>query len=102
MGRGSRSDDQIQRAVVARLKSSVRVDGDHIAVSVENGLCTLSGWLASPAKRWAAGEAAHRVPGVRVVLNDIVIPVLNPLPSELLDAAAAAVTASRPAAAEIP
>jgi osmotically-inducible protein OsmY len=102
MGRGLRSDDQIRQAVLARLRSTVRVDGDHIAVNVENGLCTLSGWLASPAKRWAAGEAAHRVPGVRVVLNDIVIPVLNPLPTALLDAAASTLSPPRQPSAETP
>jgi osmotically-inducible protein OsmY len=35
------------------------------------GVVTLTGWVDSYTKRWAAEEAAHRVRGVRAVANDI-------------------------------
>ncbi|HEY7532211.1 MAG TPA: BON domain-containing protein, partial [Nitrospiraceae bacterium] len=66
-----RSDEQIQRDVFAELKWDARVLPNEIGVAVKNGIVTLTGWVDSYSKRWAAEEAAHRVRGVTAVVNDI-------------------------------
>lgn len=38
---------------------------------VKNRVVTLTGWVDSYTKRWAAEEAAHRVRGVKAVANDV-------------------------------
>jgi osmotically-inducible protein OsmY len=67
------------------------VQPNEIGVSVKDGVVILTGWVDSFLKEWAAEEAAHRVPGVKAVANDIEVR----LPSERTDAdiAAAAVRA---------
>jgi osmotically-inducible protein OsmY len=40
-------------------------------VTVKDGVVTLTGWVNSYVKRWAAEDAAHRVRGVKAVANDI-------------------------------
>jgi len=91
MARARRKDIQIQRDVIEQLRTAARLRLDHIEVRVERGQVVLSGWTASPAKRWAAGEAAHRVPGVVTVLNEILLP--QPVASERSEGTPAALTA---------
>ena len=67
----TRTDEQIQRDVLAELKWEPRVRPTEIGVMVKDGVVTLTGWVDSYPKRWAAEEAAHRVRGVRAVANDI-------------------------------
>ncbi len=67
----TRTDEQIQQDVLAELKYDARVQPNEIGVSVHDGIVTLSGWVDSYTKRWAAEEAAHRVRGVRAVVNEI-------------------------------
>ena len=67
----TRTDEQIQRDVFAELKWDARVLPNEIGVAVKNGIVTLTGWVDSYVKRWAAEEAAHRVRGVVAVVNDI-------------------------------
>jgi osmotically-inducible protein OsmY len=67
----TRTDEQIQRDVFAELKWDARVMPNEIGVSVKNGIVTLTGWVDSYSKRWAAEDAAHRVRGVNAVVNDI-------------------------------
>jgi len=66
-----RTDEQIQQDVLAELKYDARIQPNEIGVSVHDGIVTLSGWVDSYTKRWAAEEAAHRVRGVRAVVNEI-------------------------------
>jgi osmotically-inducible protein OsmY len=66
-----RSDEEIQRDVLNELKWDARVQPNEIGVAVKNGIVTLTGWVDSYAKKWAAEEAAHRVRGVLAVANDI-------------------------------
>jgi osmotically-inducible protein OsmY len=68
---GVRSDADIQREVLAELQWDPRVKPNEIGVVVKDGVVTLTGWVDSYLKRWAAEEAAHRVRGVRAVANDI-------------------------------
>jgi osmotically-inducible protein OsmY len=67
----NRADEQIQKDVLAELKWEPRVQPNEIGVAVVNGVVTLTGFVDSYTKRWAAEEAAHRVRGVKAVANDI-------------------------------
>ena len=89
----ARSDEQIQKDVLAELKWDARLQPNEIGVAVKDGIVTLMGWVDSYTKRWAAEEAAHRVRGVLAVANDIEVRL--PISAERTDAdiAAAAVRA---------
>lgn len=87
----TRSDLEIQRDVLEELKWDAQLQPNEIGVSVKDGVVTLTGWVDSYLKKWAAEEAAHRVAGVKAVANDIEVK----LATERTDAdiAAAAVRA---------
>jgi len=85
------TDEQIQKDVLRELEFDARVQPNEIGVAVKDGIVTLSGWVDSYLKRWAAEEAAHRVHGVKAVANEIEVKL--PVSSERTDAdIAAAVT----------
>lgn len=84
----TRTDEQIQQDVLAELKWDARVHPNEIGVSVKDGVVTLTGWVDSFSKKWAAEEAAHRVHGVMAVANDIEVRL--PSSSERTDADIAA------------
>ena len=87
------TDEQIQQEVLAELKYDPRVRPNEVGVVVKDGVVTLTGWVDSYLKKWAAEEAAHRVHGVKAVANDIEVRL--PVLAERTDAdiAAAAVRA---------
>ena len=85
---GTLTDEQIQREVLAELKWDPRVTPNEIGVAVRDGIVTLTGWVDSYIKRWAAEEAAHRVRGVKAVANDIEVRL--PTSAERTDADIAA------------
>jgi len=89
----TRTDEQIQLDVLEELKWDARVHPNEIGVAVKDGVATLTGWVDSYTKKWAAEEAAHRVHGVKAVANDIEVRL--PSSSERTDAdiAAAAIRA---------
>src|ERR1700716_2696754 len=89
----TRTDARIQADVLAELKWEPRVTPNEIGVAVKDGVVTLTGWVDSYMKRWAAEEAALPVRGVKAVANEIVVRL--PSSSERTDAdlAAAAVRA---------
>jgi osmotically-inducible protein OsmY len=66
-----RTDTEIQKSVLAELQWDARVQPNEVGVSVKDGVVTLSGYVDSYLKKWAAEEAAHRVKGVKAVANDI-------------------------------
>jgi osmotically-inducible protein OsmY len=66
-----RTDAQIHADVLAELRWDPRVQANEIGVSVKDGVVTLTGWVESYLKKWAAEEAAHKVRGVKAVANDI-------------------------------
>src|SRR5436309_2136441 len=88
-----KTDEQIQKDVLAELKWDARVQPNEVGVAVKDGVVTLTGWVDSYTKKWAAEEAAHRVRGVKAVANEIEVKL--PSASERTDAdiAAAAVRA---------
>src|SRR6266850_7113583 len=87
------TDEQLQKDVLAELKYEPSVQPNEIGVAVKGGVVTLTGYVDSYIKRWAAEDAAHRVRGVKAVANDIEVKL--PMSSERTDAdiAAAAVRA---------
>jgi osmotically-inducible protein OsmY len=80
----AKTDQEIQRNVLEELKWDARVQPNEIGVAVKDGVVTLTGWVDSYTKKWAAEEAAHRVKGVRAVANDIEVRI--PTMSERTDA----------------
>jgi len=69
----ARGDAEIQRDVLAELDWDARVRASEIGVSVTGGIATLTGWVDSYAKKWAAERSAHRIRGIRAVANDIAV-----------------------------
>ena len=67
----TKSDQQIQEDVLAEFKWDARLKPNEVGVSVNDGVVTLTGWVDSYTKKWAAEEAAHRVRGVKAVANDV-------------------------------
>jgi osmotically-inducible protein OsmY len=88
---GNQADEEIQKNVLSELKWDARVQPNEIGVVVKDGVVTLTGWVDSYTKRWAAEEAAHRVRGVKAVANEIEVRL--PSASERTDADIAAAAA---------
>jgi osmotically-inducible protein OsmY len=78
------TDEQIQQDVLRELKYEASLQPNEIGVAVKDAVVTLTGWVDSYLKRWAAEEAAHRVQGVKAVANDIEVRL--PTSSERTDA----------------
>ena len=87
------TDEQIQKDVLAELKWDARVQPNEIGVAVKDGVVTLTGWVDSYSKKWAAEEAAHRVHGVKAVANEIEVRLPSSAERTDADIAAAAVRA---------
>jgi osmotically-inducible protein OsmY len=83
-----RTDEQIQQDVLRELKFDASLQPNEIGVAAKDGVVILSGWVDSYLKRWAAEEAAHRVQGVKAVVNEIEVRL--PGSSERTDADIAA------------
>jgi osmotically-inducible protein OsmY len=79
----TKTDEQVHRDVLAELKWDARVQPNEVGVSVKDGVVTLTGWVDSYLKKWAAEEVAHRVRGVKAVANDIEVKL--PTASERTD-----------------
>jgi osmotically-inducible protein OsmY len=67
----TRTDEQIQSDVLEELKWDSRVQPNEVGVTAKDGIVSLTGWVDSYSKKWAAERAAHRVRGVRAVVNDL-------------------------------
>jgi osmotically-inducible protein OsmY len=65
------ADSGIKDSVLAELKWDSRVQDTDVGVQVHKGVVTLTGTLSAHAKRVAAVRAAHRVPGVRDVVDQL-------------------------------
>jgi osmotically-inducible protein OsmY len=89
----TRTDEQIQKDVLAELKWDARVQPNEVGVAVKDGVVTLTGWVDSYTKRWAAEDAAHRVRGVKAVANDIEVRLPGSAERTDADIAAAAIRA---------
>lgn len=89
----TRTDAEIQADVLAELRWEPRVQPNEIGVIVKDGIVTLTGWVDSYLKRWAAEDAAHRVKGVKAVANDIEVRLPTSSERTDMDIAAAVVRA---------
>jgi osmotically-inducible protein OsmY len=89
----TKSDEQIQRDVLAEMKYDARVQPNEIGVAVKDGVVTLTGLVDSYSKKWAAEDAAHRVRGVKAVANEIEVRLSSIAERTDTDIAAAAVRA---------
>ncbi|MFC0002880.1 BON domain-containing protein [Micromonospora siamensis] len=69
----TRTDQDIQTDVLDELTWEPRVSPHEIGVTVAEGVVTLTGWVDSYARKWAAEQAAHRVARVRAVANDLTV-----------------------------
>src|ERR1700704_5118147 len=72
-----RSDDEIRNSVFLELKWDTKITSNDIAVAVNDGVVTLSGFVSSYWEKDAAEKAAKRVYGVRAVANDLVVRTLS-------------------------
>jgi osmotically-inducible protein OsmY len=89
----TRTDQQIQRDVLDELKWDARVLPNEIGVTVKDGIVTLTGWVDTYTKKWAAEEAALRVRGVKAVANDVEVRLPSAVERTDTDIAAAATRA---------
>jgi len=74
-----KSDAQMHQDVRHELGWDSRVDDTSVSVAVDQGVVTLTGTVASYAAKLAAQDAAHRVPGVLDVANDLYVEIPVPL-----------------------
>jgi osmotically-inducible protein OsmY len=89
----TRADAKIQADVLAELRWDPRLQPNEIGVIVKDGVVTLTGWVDSYVKKWAAEERAHRVRGVKAVANDIEVQLPGSAERTDADIAAAAARA---------
>lgn len=66
-----KSDSEIERDVKDELNWNPNLDATDIAVSVKNGVVTLTGFVKSYTDKYEAEAAAKRVAGVAGVANDL-------------------------------
>ena len=93
MAVSTRTDEEIQRDVLEELKWDTTVKPNEVGVSVKDGIVTLTGWVDSYLKKIHAEEAAHRVRGVKAVVNDIEVRLPSAAERTDQDVAAAALRA---------
>ena len=92
-GTATRTDDQIRHDVEEELRWDARLQPNEIGVIVKDRVVTLTGWVDSFVKKWAAERAALRVAGVRAIANDIEVRLPASAERTDSDIAAAAVRA---------
>ena len=66
-----RSDQDIERDIVAELAWEPDIQSTDIAVKVKDGIATLTGFVRSYSEKYQAEQVAKRVLGVRAVVNDL-------------------------------
>jgi osmotically-inducible protein OsmY len=89
----NRTDEEILRDVQEELKWDARLQPNEIGVIVKDGVVTLTGWVDSYVKRWAAERATQRVAGVHAVANEIEVRLPNSAERTDADIAATATRA---------
>jgi osmotically-inducible protein OsmY len=89
----TRSDEEIQQDVMAEIRWDARIQPNEVGVAAKDGIVTLTGWVDTFVKKWAAERAAQRVRGVRAVANDIEVRLPSTAERPDADVAAAATRA---------
>ncbi|HEX7677407.1 MAG TPA: BON domain-containing protein [Thermoanaerobaculia bacterium] len=72
------TDDTITDQVKIKLAGDHVVKGGGLDVKVVNGIATLSGSVELPKQKEKAGSIAHKVKGVKQVVNNIEVKTRNP------------------------
>jgi len=85
------NDEDVQREVLTELKFDAEVGQGEIGVVVDDVVVTLTGWVDTLSRKWAAERAALRVRGVKAVANEIEVRL--PVGDERTDADIAAAAA---------
>ncbi len=67
------SDKSLKHVVEAELEWEPSIDAEHIGVTAEDGVITLTGHVSTYAEKFAAEKAAKRVKGVRAIAQEIEI-----------------------------
>ena len=70
-----KSDKEIQTDVMRELDWDPQIDAVEVGVQVKDGMVTLTGNVATYAKKLAAKRAAHRVNGVLDVVNNLSVEI---------------------------
>jgi osmotically-inducible protein OsmY len=78
-----RSDQDIERDIVAELAWEPDIQSTDIAVKVKDGIATLTGFVRSYTEKYQAERVAKRVLGVKAVVNDLEVKLASG--SERLD-----------------
>ena len=68
-----RADTEIKRDVEAELLWSPEIDETDIAVKVNDGVVTLTGYAKSYFEKYRADVAVKRIAGVRAIANDLAV-----------------------------
>ncbi len=63
----------LRSRVTDELEFEPSINAAHIGVTVESGVVTLTGYVATFAEKMAAEDAARRVKGVRAVADEVVV-----------------------------
>jgi osmotically-inducible protein OsmY len=66
-----RLDSEIRNDIEQELQSDPDIDATYIAVNVNDGIASLTGFVCTDAERRAAEAAARRIPGVLGVADEI-------------------------------
>jgi osmotically-inducible protein OsmY len=70
-------DTQLRDDVFRQLEWDPRVAGKNINVAAASNVVTLTGFVSTPAEKYAAGRTAQGTHGVKVVANDIEVRPAN-------------------------
>jgi osmotically-inducible protein OsmY len=68
-----KSDRQVQADVAGELDCATGLDTARLAISVRGGMVTLSGQVSSDADRLATKRMVGLIPGVRAVVDNLVV-----------------------------
>jgi len=88
-----KTDSELQQDVMNELKWEPTIKAAEIGVGVTDGVVTLSGYVDSVYKKWAAERAAARVFGVKAVAEELKVRLPSSLKRSDEDIAQAASTA---------
>jgi BON domain len=78
----STADPQITSAIQGKLYADPAIQSKQISVDANQGVVTLSGTVATEGERTQASATAATVPGVKTVVNNIVVSNGTPVASE--------------------
>jgi hypothetical protein len=81
-GDASTADPQITSAIQGKLYADPSIQSKQISVDANQGVVTLSGTVATEGERTQASAAAATVPGVKTVVNNIIVGNGKPVASE--------------------